>query len=68
MKKVKNLSIIKVDIFSFSFFSLKRIELLVKSRQKDKESDSPDKYIKNPILEEILTSFRVFNQRRYKNN
>lgn len=61
IKKVKDLLTIKmIDIFSFSLFFQKRVKLLIKSGQRNKEFNPLDKYIKKPILKEFLTDFRVF--------
>lgn len=69
MSKVKDLSIIRVmNIFSFSFSSLKEVEPPIKPSQRDKKLDLPGNFMEKLILEEVLIGFRVFKQREYKND
>lgn len=68
VKRVEDLLIIRViNIFLFPSFSPNKIESLIKPRQRNKEPDSPGKYIKKLILGEVQNSLRVPKQRGYKN-
>lgn len=59
MRRVKEFLIIKIDIFPSFFFSSKKVEQLVKFRQRDKKPASLNKYTKKLILKEVLTGFKV---------
>ena len=57
-----------MDIFPFAFLFHKGVKPPVKPGRGTKESDPPGKYIKKPIVGEVLTGFRVPRQRGYKSD